>query len=420
MKRIMINDICEVYDGPHVTPTKTEKGPVYLGIDAITEEGMLDETRFSYLSEDDYYKWTKRIIPQKNDIVFSYEATLGRYAMIPEEFYGCLGRRLAIIRNISDRINTKWLYYYFKSPEWTGFIKNQTVKGSTVDRISIEDFPQYTVPLIPIHNQNKIVDVLDKIDCKIVNNRKINDYLDEMAKTIYDYWFVQFDFPDENGKPYKSSGGKMVNNNAHIIPDGWKILKVKDIISNICTGLNPRNNFTLGCGNIKYITVKNLTTTGTLDFTGCDTIDESARAIIHNRSDIKIGDILFASIAPLGRCYLIQSAPTDWDINESVFSIRPNYSVVTSFYLYLYFMSDSFIKHATSSSTGSIFKGIRINTLLDTELYVPPMSVIKQFENRLASTLPLKAKNDEEIRSLTNLRDWLLPMLMNGQAIIED
>ena len=93
---------------------------------------------------------------------------------------------------------------------------------------------------------------------------------------------------------------------------------------------------------------------------------------------------------------------------------------MTSAYLYLYFMSDSFIKYATSSSTGSIFKGIRINTLLDTVLCVPPMSVIKQFEDRLTSTLPLKAKNDEEIRSLTNLRDWLLPMLMNSQTAIED
>lgn len=83
-------------------------------------------------------------------------------------------------------------------------------------------------------------------------------------------------------------------------------------------------------------------------------------------------------------------------------------------------MSDTFIKCATSSSTGSIFKGIRINTLLDTELCVPPLFVIKQFENKLASTLPLKAKNDEEIRLLINLRDLLLPMLMNGQATIED
>ena len=420
MKRIMINEICKVYDGPHATPNKTEYGPIYLGIDAITEDGMLDATQFAHLSEEDYIKWTKRVIPQENDIVFSYEATLGRYTMIQKGFHGCLGRRLAIIRNVSNKINTRWLYYYFRSPEWTSFIRNQTVKGSTVDRISVEDFPKYTVPLIPIGKQNRIVDVLDKIDRRIANNKKINDYLEEMAKTTYDYWFVQFDFPDENGKPYKSSDGEMIYTDDHIIPKGWKICKIQDIISSICTGLNPRDNFSLGSGNIKYITVKNLTTNGTLDFTGCDTIDESARTIVHNRSDIQIGDILFASIAPLGRCYLIQAEPTDWDINESVFSIRANIDVVTPTFLYLYFMSDAFIKQATSSSTGSIFKGIRISTLLDTELCVPPLSVITQFEDKLASTLSLKSKSCEEIQKLTNLRDWLLPMLMNGQATIEN
>ena len=420
MKRIMINEICKVYDGPHATPNKTEYGPIYLGIDAITEDGMLDATQFAHLSEEDYIKWTKRVIPQENDIVFSYEATLGRYTMIPKGFHGCLGRRLAIIRNVSNKINTRWLYYYFRSPEWTSFIRNQTVKGSTVDRISVEDFPKYTVPLIPIGKQNRIVDVLDKIDRRIANNKKINDYLEEMAKTTYDYWFVQFDFPDENGKPYKSSDGEMIYTDDHIIPKGWKICKIQDIISSICTGLNPRDNFSLGSGNIKYITVKNLTTNGTLDFTACDTIDESARTIVHNRSDIQIGDILFASIAPLGRCYLIQAEPTDWDINESVFSIRANIDVVTPTFLYLYFMSDAFIKQATSSSTGSIFKGIRISTLLDTELCVPPLSVITQFEDKLVSTLSLKSKSCEEIQKLTNLRDWLLPMLMNGQATIEN
>ena len=409
-----------MYDGPHATPKKTETGPVYLGIDAITEDGMLDSSQFSYLSKEDYIKWTKRVVPQENDIVFSYEATLGKYALIPRGFYGCLGRRLAIIRVISEEIDAKWLYYYFRSPEWNAFIKNQTVKGSTVDRISVEEFPNYTIPVISLKNQKKMVAVLEKIDAKIRTNNKINDYLEEMAKTIYDYWFVQFDFPNENGKPYKSSGGKMVNSNGHIIPESWTFCKIQDIISNICTGLNPRDNFKLGTGDIKYITVKNLTPNGTLDFTGCDTIDESARTIVHNRSDIQIGDILFASIAPLGRCYLIQSEPTDWDINESVFSIRANTDIITPAFLYLYFMSDAFIKHATSSSTGSIFKGIRINTLLETELCVPPLSVILKFEERLASIFPLKSKNYEEIQRLSNLRDWLLPMLMNGQATIED
>lgn len=313
----------------------------------------------------------------------------------------------------------KYMAFYFRSGLFRKTVTNNafmTLRASFNEDI----FTFLEVYLPDYDEQVRIGDMLYSIECKIQKNREINDYLEEMAKTIYDYWFVQFDFPNENGKPYKSSGGKMVNSNGHIIPESWTFCKVQDIISNICTGLNPRDNFKLGTGDIKYITVKNLTPNGTLDFTGCDTIDESARTIVHNRSDIQIGDILFASIAPLGRCYLIQSEPTDWDINESVFSIRANTDIITPAFLYLYFMSDAFIKHATSSSTGSIFKGIRINTLLETELCVPPLSVILKFEERLASIFPLKSKNYEEIQRLSNLRDWLLPMLMNGQATIED
>ena len=313
----------------------------------------------------------------------------------------------------------KYMAFYFRSALFRIAVTNNafmTLRASFNEDI----FTFLDVYLPDYDEQVRIGDMLYNIECKIQKNKEINDYLEEMAKTIYDYWFVQFDFPNENGKPYKSSGGKMVNSNGHIIPESWTFCKVQDIISNICTGLNPRDNFKLGTGDIKYITVKNLTPNGTLDFTGCDTIDESARTIVHNRSDIQIGDILFASIAPLGRCYLIQSEPTDWDINESVFSIRANTDIITPAFLYLYFMSDAFIKHATSSSTGSIFKGIRINTLLETELCVPPLSVILKFEERLASIFPLKSKNYEEIQRLSNLRDWLLPMLMNGQATIED
>ena len=313
----------------------------------------------------------------------------------------------------------KYMAFYFRSALFRKAVTNNafmTLRASFNEDI----FTFLDVYLPDYDEQVRIGDMLYNIECKIQKNKEINDYLEEMAKTIYDYWFVQFDFPNENGKPYKSSGGKMVNSNGHIIPESWTFCKIQDIISNICTGLNPRDNFKLGTGDIKYITVKNLTPNGTLDFTGCDTIDESARTIVHNRSDIQIGDILFASIAPLGRCYLIQSEPTDWDINESVFSIRANTDIITPAFLYLYFMSDAFIKHATSSSTGSVFKGIRINTLLETELCVPPLSVILKFEERLASIFPLKSKNYEEIQRLSNLRDWLLPMLMNGQATIED
>lgn len=420
-KNVPIGEICYVYDGPHATPIKTKSGPIYLGIDAVTDGGRLNPAEFSYLSESDYKIWTKRITPQCDDIVFSYEATLGRYAMIPEGFYGCLGRRLAIVRAKDSRVNPRWLYYYFLSPEWSAFIANHTVKGSTVNRISVEDYPNYPIPLPERKTQDAVVEVLSTIDQKIDNNTNLCVELESMAKTLYDYWFTQFDFPNENGKPYCSSGDEMVWNDQlkRKIPKGWDVRPLSHVISSINTGLNPRDNFILGNGDIQYLTVKNLTTSGTIDFSGCDTVDEQAREIIHKRSDVSVGDILFASIAPLGRCYLIQNPPEKWDINESVFSIRRNAFRVTSEFLYMYFMSDTFIKAATSSSTGSIFKGIRINTLLDIAAVIPPKDIVTAFTTQVKTLLALKEQKGTENRELTKLRDWLLPVLMNGQATVE-
>lgn len=422
MTRLMLKEVCDVFDGPHATPTKTEEGPIYLGINAITEDGRLNEKEFVHLSTEDYDKWTKRVVPKENDIVFSYEATLGRYAIIPKGFYGCLGRRLAIIRNKSDTINTKWLFYYFFSPEWKALIRRNTVKGSTVDRISVEEFPMYTIPAVQKKEQDKIASILSTIDEKINTNNRINDNLQHQLRLMYDYWFTQFDFPDINGNPYKSSGGLMTWNGQlnQEIPYGWRVGTVGDCVARIATGLNPRDNFTLGQGSIKYLTVKNLTTSGAIDFSNCDTVNESARRIIHRRSDVHTGDILFASIAPLGRCHLIQEEPKGWDINESIFSIRPNLAITSAELLYAYFTSESFVKGATYSSTGSVFKGIRINTLLDSQMLIPPLNISLAFSDGVRRLLLQTNSNMNESEHLTKLRDWLLPMLMNGQAIISD
>ena len=248
----------------------------------------------------------------------------------------------------------------------------------------------------------------------------LNDNLLQTAKTIYDYWFTQFEFPNECGNPYSSSNGQMVWNDSvkKNIPLGWACSKMEAAIANVRTGLNPRDNFRLGGGSIKYITVKNLRSDGVLDFSSCDTIDETARQIVHRRSDVSVGDILFASIAPLGRCYLVQETPQDWDINESVFSIRYNEKAVTPEYLYMHLQSEAFIKESTACSTGSIFKGIRINSLLDSKIIIPPMEIIEEFSKEVQPIFSMQNRLSKETLALTQLRDWLLPMLMNGQATI--
>lgn len=314
----------------------------------------------------------------------------------------------------------KYLAFYLRSQLFRKAVTNNafmTLRASFNEDI----FSFLNLYLPEYKEQVKIGDMLYSMEQKIQLNKRICAELEAMAKTLYNYWFTQFDFPDENGKPYRSSGGEMVWNDQlkREIPKRWDVRPLSYVISSINTGLNPRDNFILGNGDIQYLTVKNLTTSGTIDFSGCDTVDEQAREIIHKRSDVSVGDILFASIAPLGRCYLIQNPPEKWDINESVFSIRRNASRVTSEFLYMYFMSDTFIKAATSSSTGSIFKGIRINTLLDIAAVIPPKDIVAAFTTQVKTLLALKEQKGTENRELTKLCDWLLPMLMNGQATVE-
>ena len=287
--------------------------------------------------------------------------------------------------------------------------------------LSLDAIGEIPVPVLPLEEQRKRAEVLSLIDRKIEINKTVNDNLQHQLRILYDYWFTQFDFPNAERKPYRSSGGHMIwNSLAKMqIPDGWEACSLKDAIQHIHTGLNPRDNFTLGNGNIKYVTVKNLTLNGSIDFKGCDTIDEDARRKVHNRSDIMIGDILFASIAPLGRCYLITTPPTNWDINESVFSIRPN-NILSPEYLYAFLTSDRFIYSATNRSTGSIFKGIRINDLMDTKVIVPTADVLYAFSRFANKILMQKSIISQENEALLNQRNWILPMLMSGQATIAD
>ena len=318
-------------------------------------------------------------------------------------------------------VYSKYIAFFLRSKYFRKVLDCNTIM--TLRASFNEDMFSFLHLYLPDYEEQvRIGDLLYKMEMKIRTNNKINDNLEQQAKLLYDYWFTQFDFPDENGKPYRSSGGKMVWNEQlkMEIPFSWVCSKMENAIEAVRTGLNPRNNFKLGNGNIQYITVKNLCLNGSLDFSGCDTIDEQAKQIIHRRSDIQIDDILFASIAPLGRCYLIQENPTNWDINESVFSIRYNSSVLTAEYLYMNLQSEAFVKRATACSTGSIFKGIRINSLMDSEIILPPLSVTKEFSKEIKPLFALQKELDRETHTLIQLRDWLLPMLMNGQATISD
>lgn len=348
-------------------------------------------------------------------VICSCSATLGAYAINTKP----LVTNQTFIGIVCDeeKIYNKWLYY--RMILMTKKLRNISI-GTTIPYIPRESFENLEIDLPSIEEQHKIADKLWNIDSKIENNNLAYNCLNNAIKSIFEYWFFQFEFPNENGKPYKSSGGKMIHSdNINMeIPEHWRIGNASECITHINTGLNPRDNFVLNDGDIRYVTVKNLTNIGILDFSGCDTISAETKLMINKRSKISVNDILFASIAPLGRCYLIQDEPTTWEINESVFSVRPNCNVVSPHYLYMFLTSDYFVKLAEHSSTGSIFSGIRISALQNMKIIIPDLEICNKFTQKVRNLFFKQLEIQKENEKLNSLRNFLLPMFFNGQLKI--
>ncbi|MDX4012939.1 restriction endonuclease subunit S [Aliarcobacter skirrowii] len=325
---------------------------------------------------------------------------------------------LSIIFNENKNIlDYKFLYYYLGNLD----LKSTLDTGSCQSQITINQLENYEIFIPDIKEQKNIANVLSSLDSKIELNNKINKELESMAKTLYDYWFVQFDFPDENGKPYKSSGGKMVYNLElkREIPEGWEVKKLDEIILKTGTGLNPRDNFKLGFGNNYYVTIKNIEQGKVVLDDKCDKVDDEALKIINRRSDLKVGDILFTSIQPVGVTYLIQEQPQNWNINESVFTIRPDYNLVSSDFLFMLLSSDFMKAYTNNVSAGSIHKGVRHTDLKSFKFAYSGNTIIKNFNKIVNPILKKMYINEQQNQELAKFRDWLLPMLMNGQVKVE-
>ncbi|MCB0536506.1 MAG: restriction endonuclease subunit S [Bacteroidetes bacterium] len=293
-----------------------------------------------------------------------------------------------------------------------------SASGSIQDNINIDYLTSLKFRIPDKKYQDIVVNVLSSLDRKIEINNQINEKLGALSKLIYDYWFIQFEFPDENGNPYKASGGQMIwNEQVKLnIPVGWTSCLLEDVISSTGTGLNPRDNFVLGEGENFYVTIKNIDQGRILLDDKCDRISDKSLEIINKRSDLKVGDILFTSIEPVGITYLILEKPKNWNINESVFTIRPDYDKVTSEYLFM-FLSGDYIKSYTQNvSAGSIHKGIRHSTLKACKFILPDLSTILSFTDKISPMLKQMDIIQKENQKLVQIRDWLLPMLMNGQV----
>lgn len=401
-----IGDIAEVFDGPHATPKKTLTGPYFLSISSL-ENGYLDLTKSAHLSEEDFKNWTKRVTPKKGDILFSYETRLGEVALMPDDIKACLGRRMGLLRPNSEVVLSEYLLYAYLSPSFQQVIKANTITGATVNRIALTELPNFEVRIPPMEEQRKVSELLSNLDKKMKLNNQVNSELEAMAKTLYDYWFVQFDFPDVDGKPYKSSGGKMVYNKSlkREIPEDWEQATLWNI-AKYYNGLAMQKYRPTGNDYLPVIKIREMNN-------GISTDTEKARTDIPKAAIIDDGDLLFSWSATLDVKVWSQGRGA---LNQHIFKVTSD-DYPQSFY---YFELMNYLSHfkMMADLRKTTMGHITLEHLKQANIVLPPIEIIKKLDENLKPIFKQSLVLKKENNSLIELRDWLLPMLMNGQVTI--
>ncbi len=298
-----------------------------------------------------------------------------------------------------------FLYYALKTKYYRKYIK-PWASGTNVLHLNLKGVYDYKLYLPRKYTEQKvIVKVLASIDRKIELNKAINANLEAMAKQLYDYWFVQFDFPDSNGRPYKSSGGKMLYNPKlkRDIPEGWEAGVLSDI-ANITMGQSPDGESynEEGKGIIFY--------QGSTDF-GVRFPKIRQYTTAPSRFASK-GDILMSVRAPVGA---INIANNDCCIGRGLSAINSRIGSITHLYYVLDWLRVYFERQ---NAAGTTFGSINKDELHGLEVVIPQKATLSAFESICSPIFDLQMKIGEDINRLTALRDSLLPMLMNGQVSV--
>lgn len=406
-----VGHIAEIFDGPHATPVKTDSGPVFLSISSL-ENGRLDLSKSAHLSQEDFKKWTKRVTPRKGDLLFSYETRLGEAALMPDGVSACLGRRMGLLRPRPGKVVPEYLLYAYLSPAFQQRIVANTITGATVDRIALNEMPNFPIRIPGMEEQKKVAGLLKDVDAKIDCNNRINAELEAMAKTLYDYWFVQFDFPNFNGKPYKSAGGKMVYNATlkREIPLGWhdsSVLAVADLLGG---GTPKKKKSEYWSGDIPFFTPTDADGTifkfSTADYITDEGLKGSSTKLFGKHT------VFITARGSVGRLVL---AGVDMAMNQSCYALRAKAGIS---HVFLFFLAKELIHHLHVKSSGSVFDSIVSNDIELTKLVIPEAEVIEKFAVVVEPAFEKIANNTKENQQLAQLRDWLLPLLMNGQATV--
>lgn len=419
MANVILSDVIDIISGG--TP-KTSESKYWSGgnIDWLSINDFNNGNRFVYSSEK---KITELALKESNikllnkgDVIISARGTVGVLAQIGKPM--CFNQSCFGLRGKKELIDNDFLYYVLKN-----YIHNLKKKsqGSVFDTINIKSFDLMEIDIPNYASQCDIASVLSVLDQKIELNNHINAELEAMAKTLYDYWFVQFDFPNEEGEPYKSSGGKMVYNSIlkREIPEGWSVDRLQSYI-NFKRGISYKSNEISDIQGKEFLNLNSFSLKGEFKIEGTkyfigkynqESLVSSGGLVVAITDVTRNADII-------GKAFIIPNIFEDGALIScdvvSVTSERLN-----KFYLEQLFNSTYYHRYIKYYASGTLVLHLNLNGINWFNTILPPVGLLNQFEKFCKPILKKKAVILKENKQLIELRDWLLPMLMNGQVTVK-
>ncbi|RDI37198.1 restriction endonuclease subunit S [Aquicella lusitana] len=305
--------------------------------------------------------------------------------------------------------DSKFLYYsLFRDDFFHHMMKGS--KGTKMPRGEKSQILKFHIPNYLPSTQKLIAAALSPLDSKIDINIRINNTLETFARTLYNYWFIQFDFPDKNGNPYKSSGGKMVWNKKlkREIPAEWEAKNLADIVDISNESLNPMD---YPDKEFKHYSIPAFDESGTFKI-------EKGVEIKSNKYIVTNTDILVSKLNPWFRRVIFPTKMDDLICSTEFVVWRARNTAIKN-YIYMIARDTSFVTYCTQSATGTSNSHKRVNPAVMMDYSIAYNNNIAElFGSILGPTIMMCAKNQVENNQLSNLRDWLLPMLMNKQVLV--
>lgn len=385
-KEVILGEIASITDCEHKTAPTVGFSDYYSVRTSNISNGKIDLENSNRVSESTYLEWTKRLTPQFGDIVLAREAPVGEVGWIPENKKVCLGQRTVLIRILDQTIEPKYILYLLSTDNTKYELTSQST-GSVVAHLNVENIKKLQLQVhASLSTQHSIANILSSLDDKIDLLHRQNVTLEKMAETLFRQWFV------EDAK------------------EDWRIGSINDLIE-IQSGFAFNSSCFVEMGMFKLITIKNVQD-GYIDTSRTDFISEIPTRM-PTYCHLKQGDILLSLTGNVGRCGLVSD--DNLLLNQRVAKLKPKNSRDWA-YAYTFFRKSSTKRLLEELSKGTAQANLSPIETGKLEIQIPPEEILQVFSNTSTSLIEKILKNKIQIRTLTSLRDTLLPKLMSGEV----